>query len=141
MSTRPTRFRFTPSLVARNLKLPKVTFDVPPAATANDGDEESTETASEPDPMVITCPRFVEPVGITEFEEITPVAVIDVIWLLVTPIAMVPAAELDRLHLIVIVFTVPFTTIIELSSVKVGVRPVGLTLFEPVLSTVVPSDA
>ena len=50
---RPIRFKLTASLVERNLNEPSTTPEVPPAARAVEGDEESSVTVSEPVPMVI----------------------------------------------------------------------------------------
>ena len=111
---------------------------MPPATIAYEGEDESTETAREPEVIVIVPPLLIVSFTSIEAPDVTPVAVSAVPLMLHTCVPLVP---LPRLHLIASVTTVPFGVVRVLSKVKVVSDPLTARLdgtLLPVLSAVEP---
>ena len=88
-----------------------------------DGDEESTVTESEPEPMLIVPPELAVSVTATDEPEVTPVAVIaSAESTLQTCVSVAPVVTL---HLTPSVKTVPFGITSVLSKVKVVCAPLA----------------
>src|SRR3989344_4665049 len=126
------------SLVARSFMTPIVWPVVPPAVKARDGEEQSTETAREPEVIVIVPPLLIVSFTSTEAPDVTPVAVSAVPLI---PQTCVSVALLAILHLTPRVITVPFGITSVLSKVNVVSEPLVARLdgtLLPVLSAVEP---
>src|SRR3989344_2822122 len=142
-SVKPSSDSVRVSFVARSLKTPVVTPDVPAAASEYEGDAESTASVTEPVCTVIVPPVALPNVSVTEDPETTPVVVQFAAAVLMLETKLSDADTEDaRLHLRLSVLTEPFGTTSVLSKVYVVAEPDAAsdTTFPPVLSGVAPSN-